>query len=271
MRAIVAKALSRFHCDIAYTMESACSDILSALRPSAHGEHQGKPTDENYVPDSDLADMQEAGVLAPAQGKREATGTDDAFETLLKIAINVGELKDTDTRYIADLAHGHYGSLIAAQSARLAEVERESRERLALWEATELERNLARDARDRYMKDALAAEQKLKEVEDMLTSLKHTVVATIGGKVEGQPTHEGNYLQRLRELLSAEILAGAALAANNDLRAQLQQAKAANARLAESRDAERSMKNTMSNHYNELGATIDALRAKLQQAKEERA
>jgi hypothetical protein len=135
---------------------------------------------------------------------------------------------------------------IAAQSARLAEVERE-RDDLAGWKQSAMAvedqwdaqaiatllgarpgqscRKVINEAVPRLMARALAAEQKLKEVEDMLTSLKHTVVATIGGKVEGQPTHEGNYLQRLRELLSAEILAGAALAANNDLRAQLQQAQ----------------------------------------------
>jgi DNA repair exonuclease SbcCD ATPase subunit len=40
--------------------------------------------------------------------------------------------------------------------------------------------------------------------EAALAAFKFAVVATVGGTVEGNPTHEGNYLQRLRELVKAE-------------------------------------------------------------------
>ena len=48
------------------------------------------------------------------------------------------------------------------------------------------------------------------EYEDLVTrstlyeGTKSAVVGTVGGLVEGRPTHEGNYLQRLRELVEKE-------------------------------------------------------------------
>ncbi len=46
-----------------------------------------------------------------------------------------------------------------------------------------------------------------KPLEDELMALRHTVVATIGGTVEGNPTAEHNYLQRLRQLTRIELAA----------------------------------------------------------------
>lgn len=48
---------------------------------------------------------------------------------------------------------------------------------------------------------------------------KHAVVYTVGGKVEGHPTQDINYLQRLRELVSKE----AQLTAANEREAKLRE------------------------------------------------
>ncbi len=49
-------------------------------------------------------------------------------------------------------------------------------------------------------------ESRIKVLEQELSALKFTIVTTIGGKVEGHPTSEINYLQRLRELVRKEKL-----------------------------------------------------------------
>jgi len=52
-------------------------------------------------------------------------------------------------------------------------------------------------------------------------ALKFTIVTTIGGTVEGAPTHELNYLQRLRELVATEQERDAAVAALRVIRGPL--------------------------------------------------
>lgn len=44
----------------------------------------------------------------------------------------------------------------------------------------------------------------IRRILDERTAYKHSVVAVIGGTVDGNATHEGNYLQRLRDLVGNE-------------------------------------------------------------------
>ncbi len=58
----------------------------------------------------------------------------------------------------------------------------------------------------------------VRERDDELRALKHTIVSTIGGKdYEGFPTSEFNYLQRLRILIEKESLLGESRTALNAL------------------------------------------------------
>lgn len=65
------------------------------------------------------------------------------------------------------------------------------------------------DLTDKQLVEELTKENawlktKLRSEEGMRDANKAAVVATVGGTVEGKPTHEGNYLQRLRELVACE-------------------------------------------------------------------
>ncbi len=54
----------------------------------------------------------------------------------------------------------------------------------------------------RTERDEAHAEVKLEK--QLREACKASIVDTVGGSVEGAPTHSGNYLQRLRELVAAE-------------------------------------------------------------------
>jgi hypothetical protein len=57
---------------------------------------------------------------------------------------------------------------------------------------------------DTQLGEIRALEKAVREKDAELVALKTSVVTTIGGQVEGHPTAEHNYLQRLRELVSIE-------------------------------------------------------------------
>jgi hypothetical protein len=272
-RAAVAKALSRFHCDITYTMESACSDILTALRPPAHGEHQGKPQWKrelaaviiaNYVTtrkDShlpDVLDQIERECLQPAQGNREATGTprtdeqanissDPEAEYVLSDFARTLERELSAAHRLLDAANNRFDKMMdetrtqfSAQSARLAEVERSREELLVRLSSLKASTDYAiseKDKHGRYWHDlaqehivahsrmvierdnwrdtakrldsaqsrALAAEQKVKEVQEELSMVLSDWNAIV--KASGASTN------------------GTAAAHVASLRAQLQQAQ----------------------------------------------
>ena len=47
-------------------------------------------------------------------------------------------------------------------------------------------------------------EEKLRIEKECGMGVKHSIVDTIGGLVEGEPTNTDNYLQRIRELVQKE-------------------------------------------------------------------
>lgn len=78
----------------------------------------------------------------------------------------------------------------------------------------------ARDALLDMQKQIIHGSQCFAEIAEVMRQLKEqhdammaAILGTIGGTVEGEPTHEGNYLQRLRELVEIETVVAIAVGA----------------------------------------------------------
>lgn len=80
--------------------------------------------------------------------------------------------------------------------------------------------------------ETAAAKEEVEQTQELLNACKAAVVGTVQGTVEGEPTHGGNYLQRLRQLVATENALKGAIGAStkaileaDDLRAQFATAK----------------------------------------------
>lgn len=103
---------------------------------------------------------------------------------------------EQNLRNLADSSLYYYTSTIPSLRSLLASLDEARKERI------ECEERLRLNAGTIY---SLGCENA--DLLEEIRNVKFVVAVTVGGMVEGQPTHSGNYLQRLRELVAKESAA----------------------------------------------------------------